>query len=215
MATAGADYFAGRAVEVVTEIADNATRTLDFPFEAAGSGGVYLAVSTPSGVQRFAKRIDPDGTFVITGVPEGEARLVAHAGFDYSNQAAGEAIKFFVGSEPVVRLAIDIVGGRTVHCNVTGLYEDENRIGLTVFEGVFEPGDRSVPFGNSIVVASIRTEPGASLELRGLRPGVYTIKAHATALSPSNAVRSSRDRILTIRIPKESDVRPIQIDIAF
>lgn len=227
---ASLDSFAGRNLKDTIDLADNRTQTLDFSFEAAAAdmegfvtvggeaaaaGTIYLSVDTPTGVQQFVKRIDSDGTYTITGIPPGAAHLVAYAGVDASNQASGEPMEFSIQSEPLIRLDIDIRGGRAIQFNLAGLYEDENKIRVTAIEGIYEPGDRVAPFGDYIVAATTHTDSRGSVELRGLRPGIYTIRAYTTIVSEEHSIRTSRNQSFVIQVPDDGETSPILVDVSF
>lgn len=231
---AGIDFGAGRSMQVVVDVASDQVSVVDFPFDAAvadivglvtidgqpaGQGEVNLTVNTPTGVNRYSKRLDPDGTYIIKGVPAGEARVVAKAGSErvglYSNQGAAEAIEFFIETGPVIELDIEVSGGRTVACNLTGLYDDENFLRFMVVDGLYEDGDRIGPFGDHVTVASLTAEVGTLVEFYGLRPGTHTLIAYAINLSPERSARSSRRQLIVFEIPDDNDAEPLQLDIAF
>ena len=231
---AGIDFGAGRSMQAVVDVASDQVTVVDFPFDAAvadivglvtidgqpaGQGEVNLTVNTPTGVNRYSKRLDPDGTYIIKGVPAGEARVVAKAGSErvglYSNQGAAEPIEFSIQTGPIIELDIEVSGGRTIICNITGLYSDDNFLQFMVIDGLYEDGDQIGPFGAHVTVASVNAEVGDPVQFYGLRPGTYTVIAFAIELSPERAARSSRRQLIVFEIPDDNDPEPLQLDIAF
>ena len=221
-------------MQAVVDVASDQVTVVDFPFDAAvadivglvtidgqpaGQGEVNLTVNTPTGVNRYSKRLDPDGTYIIKGVPAGEARVVAKAGSErvglYSNQGAAEPIEFSIQTGPIIELDIEVSGGRTIICNITGLYSDDNFLQFMVIDGLYEDGDQIGPFGAHVTVASVNAEVGDPVQFYGLRPGTYTVIAFAIELSPERAARSSRRQLIVFEIPDDNDPEPLQLDIAF
>ena len=53
-----------------------------------------------------------------------------------------------IESGPVIELDIDVSGGKTIVCNITGLYDVENFLQLRVVEGLYKDGESTGPFSD-------------------------------------------------------------------
>lgn len=233
-AGAGLNPFLGRIMQSVIELAPDETVVVDFPFDTpiadifgvvtvggapAGAGEIHLTVVGAGGVNQYTARFEPGGTYIFKGVPAGQARAVAMAGGASTglmqNLAASAPVEFAIENGPVVELDIDVGGGRTVICDVSGLYADENFLSIYVVEGDYSEGERFAPFGDRIKIATLRGEPGEPVEIHGLRPGAYTAVVTAVIMTPQYASRGARTQLVAFDVPDDGSLEPLILRIPF